>query len=76
MQSPKERRKHNMPRRLFTQQKSVKQYSCRQNVNKYSKQAALTLYAVGLNTEAIIAGDFKTQVGLVHVCPLSVFGCR
>lgn len=39
-------------------------------------QADFTLYAVRLNTEAIIAADFKTQVWLVHVHLLSVLGCR
>ena len=40
------------------------------------KQAALTLYAVCFDAEAVIAGDFKPQVWLVHVRPLSVFGYR
>lgn len=40
-----------------------------------SQTAAPTLYTVSFDTEAIIAGDFKAQVRLVHVCPLFVSRC-
>lgn len=36
----------------------------------------LTLYAAGFNAETVVTGDFKAQVGLVHIRPLSVFGSK
>lgn len=36
----------------------------------------LTLYAAGFDSETVITGDFKTQVGLVHICPFPVFGSK
>lgn len=36
----------------------------------------LTLDAVSFDAKAVVAGDFKTQVRLVHVDPLLVFGQR
>lgn len=37
------------------------------------QKTALTLYAVSFNAKAILTGDFKAQVGLIHVCPLLMF---